>query len=260
MLVDPGRSAYDLNFGIFGFRVRVHPFFWLFTGLLNLQLLQSGFPETWFIWIAIVFVSILIHELGHAFAYRLFRCNAHIVLYAFGGLAISSYAPSNRIKRILISLAGPFAGFIVAGLLFASNKLTGWGEEHGLHVRFLYLNLFFVNFYWGIFNLFPIFPLDGGQISRELCEWRWHNRGTRISLQISLWAAIAVAVFSFVCVLESRTENYALLKALPSWFPHGTAYTGLLFVFLAYQSYLLLQRSGRGMYYEGPDDRLPWER
>jgi stage IV sporulation protein FB len=261
VLLDPGRTPYDMNFGIFGFRVRIHPYFWLCTGLFSLHLLRGTYPEFWFIWMAIVLVSILVHELGHAFAFRLFGCRAYIVLYAFGGLAISNYVLRSRFRRILISLAGPFAGFVLAGLLYLSNDLTGWGEFqlHRPHRWFLYTNLLYVNFFWGLLNLLPVFPLDGGQVAREFCEWRWPGRGERLSLRTSIWVAVAIAVYSFICAVEKRADKLHFINEIP-WYLRGTPYIGILFLFLAYINYQLLQRFGRGMYYEAPDDRLPWER
>jgi len=262
VLAEPGRTPYDLNFRLLGFRVRVHPFFWIGAGLLGGSLLEgpnSSF-SAWLIWIAVVFVSIIVHELGHAIAFRRFGRNASIVLYAFGGLAVPDSVVGGRTRRILVSLAGPFAGFVLAALVYGSDQLTHWGSENGELVRFLYRQLFNVNLYWGIFNLLPVFPLDGGQVASELCEARWPARGFRISLQISIWVAAAIAVYSLVCVYELQTQQFQVLKVLPWWFPPGSVYMGILFLILAVQSYQLLQQIGRGMYYEAPDDRTPWER
>jgi stage IV sporulation protein FB len=259
VLVEPGRSQYDLNFRLLGFPVRVHPFFWLGALLLGADLLQGKFPAKIFVWIAVVFVSILVHEMGHALAFRLFGCRSYIVLYAFGGLAVPESVVRGRWRRILVALAGPFAGFILSATAFGSFFLVRWDQEYGPYVGFFFDALFFVNLYWGILNLIPVFPLDGGQVSRELCESRWHGRGQRISLQISVWVAISVAVYSVVCELESQS-NKSLLDQLPWWFPRGSWYIAILFALLAYQSYQLLQQLGRGVYYEAPDDRLPWER
>jgi stage IV sporulation protein FB len=261
VLAEPGRTPYDLHFRLFGFRLRIHPFFWIGAGLLGASELQHSFAK-WLIWIAIVFVSILIHELGHAFTYRLFGCNASIVLYAFGGLAIPDSAVYRRFRRILITLAGPFAGFAFAALVFASDLVTQWGssEKTGDLIAFLWMNLIVVNVFWGIFNLLPVFPLDGGQIARELCEAKWRGRGLKISLQISVWVAVAIASYSLLCQLEVQTGRRQLLDVLPRWFPRGDLFTAVLFILLAIGSYQMLQQIGRGMYYDDPDDRLPWEK
>ncbi len=262
MLVDPGRTSYDLNFGVFGFRVRVHPFFWLGAGLLGADFLQGEHrdPFKWLIWIAVVFVSIIVHEMGHAIAFRCFGCRSHIVLYAFGGLAVPDGVVRSRWRRIIVALAGPLAGFSLAGILYGTDRLNPWIAGTGQYVAFFFACLIFVNYIWGLFNLLPVFPLDGGQVSRELCEWRWFGRGLRISLQISIWTALAIVVYSLVCAGERSSGKLHLLEKLPWWFPRGNFYTAILFAILAYQSYQLLQQIGRGYYYEAPDDRLPWER
>ena len=125
MLAEPERTPYDLRFRFLGFPVRIHPFFWLGSALLGANSLDLGIGYL-AIWIVVVLVSILVHELGHAFAFRRYGAGADVILYAFGGLAVPTHAISGRGRRILISLAGPVAGFILAGLVFASNLVTPW--------------------------------------------------------------------------------------------------------------------------------------
>jgi stage IV sporulation protein FB len=262
VLAEPDRTQYDLNFPLFGFRVRVHPFFWLGTVLLGLNALrdENHGPILLLIWIAVVFVSILVHELGHALAYRMYGSHARIVLWGFGGLAIGSPNPAGRARRIFVTLAGPLAGFLLAALVYGSDRLTGWSTAGGVPVLNLYFQLMFVNIAWGVLNLFPVFPLDGGQITRELCEGKWRGRGLRVSLQISFAVAVAAAVYSLACALDEKFGSH-LAKVIP-WWAFGNVFTAILFAILAVQSYLLLKQLGGsgGYYYEGPDDRVPWER
>jgi Zn-dependent protease len=261
VLAEPERTPYDLNFRLFGFRVRIHPLFWLGTVILGLNALrQENGPIVLLIWVVVVFVSILVHELGHALAYRMYRSDAHIVLWIFGGLAVGTPDVAGRKRRIFVSLAGPLASLTLFGIVYGSHLLTNWGISHGELVADLYLSLFFVNLVWTILNLFPVYPLDGGQVSRELCEGKWPGRGTRLSLQISFWFAVAVAVYCLACELDSRVLGRQFISSIPLW-ARGTAYTGILFGLLAFNSYQLLQYyRGRGYYYEGADDRLPWEK
>src|SRR5258708_4925044 len=67
MLGIPERTAYDLQFRVFGFPVRIHPLFWLGSLILGWQV--GEWPER-FLWIGCVLVSVLVHELGHAVAAR----------------------------------------------------------------------------------------------------------------------------------------------------------------------------------------------
>ncbi len=263
MLVEPERTAYDLRFRLLGFPVRVHPWFWLVTVLLNGDRLLRIGPEYLFMWIAVVFVSILIHELGHALAFRRFGTDADIVLYAFGGLAIPTGHVSGRGRRIFVALAGPLAGFIVYGIVYGTNAAFAWawdanGPTNGPELAFLYLQLVWVNLYWGLFNLLPVFPLDGGQVSRELCLMKWGTRGTRVSLKISFAVAILVVAYCLFCEIDSGQFGANALAQLPWWVPRGSLYIGILFGFLAYESYRLLQRiEWTDTHW---DDKVPWER
>ncbi|MBN9122380.1 MAG: hypothetical protein J0I06_25105 [Planctomycetes bacterium] len=264
MLVEPERTPYDLRFRCLGFPVRVHPWFWIVTLLLNGDgLLRIG-PEYLFMWVAVVFVSILVHELGHALAFRRFGTDADIVLYAFGGLAVPTGTVPGRWRRIAVSLAGPGAGFILYGIVYGSNAALGWATApngrptNGLELAFLYRQLVWVNLYWGVLNLLPVFPLDGGQVSRELCMMRWGTRGTRVSLQISFGAALLVVAYCLFCELDVRQFNAEIVGQFPSWVPLGSVYVGILFGFLAYESYRLLQRiEWTDTHW---DDKAPWER
>jgi stage IV sporulation protein FB len=259
VFAEPARTPYDLNFRLFGFPVRVHPFFWLGAGLLNAELLNAGLHFL-LIWIAVVFVSILVHEMGHALAFRRFGSDSHITLWMFGGLAVPYSAVIGRWRRILVALAGPLAGFLLCGLVYGSNKLNNWGLENGVIILNLYAWLVVVNLYWGIFNLLPVFPLDGGQVSKELCDAKWRGYGLPMALRISIGVAGAVAIYSVLCWFEMQNGGGPITDNLPWWFPRGSIFTAILFALLAVQNYQLLQQVGRAVYYEAPDDRVPWEK
>jgi len=260
VFAEPARTPYDLNFRLFGLSVRIHPLFWLGAALLGADLLDEGL-HILLIWIAVVFASILVHEMGHALAFRRFGSDAHIVLWMFGGLAVPYSGIHGRWRRIVATLAGPVAGFLLCGLVYATNRLTGWGSPaNGKPIFYLYSFLFMVNLIWGIFNLLPVFPLDGGQVSKELCDAKWRGRGLQMALRISIGVAAAVAIYSLLCWFEVQNGGGPIIDTLPGWFPRGTIFTAILFALLAVQNYQLLKQVGPGMYYEAPDDRVPWEK
>jgi Zn-dependent protease len=248
LLAEPERTSYDLHFRVFGIPVRVHPFFWLialFTGAA-----PGTTPKQTFIWMGALFVSILIHELGHALAFLYFGQRPRITLHALGGLASAdsgysgSYEPysddsTRPATQIIISLAGPVAGFlfagIIVGLIIASGAAVrfevggpyllrwGFGNIASENLTDLLHSLIFVNIFWGLVNLLPIYPLDGGQISRELFLAANPSRGIEWSLTLSIVAAIAMAV-------------YALFRFTTPFL------TVLLFGYLAFASYQALIR------------------
>jgi Zn-dependent protease len=205
-----------------------------------------------------VFVSILVHELGHALAFRRFGADAEIVLYAFGGLAVSRTTVSGRWRRIVVSLAGPFAGFALCAAVFGASVAFPEVLLGSPLAAFAAAQLVFVNLYWNLLNLLPVFPLDGGQVSRELCTAKWGHRGTKVSLKVSFATALAIVGWSLFCEIDTGQLGTGVTRDLPWWVPRGSMYIAILFGLLAYESYQLLQRiEWTDTHW---DDRLPWER
>ena len=263
LMAEPPRTPYDLNFQVAGFPVRVHPLFWLIS-------LIGGFSEgadgIWMItWMFVVFISILIHELGHAFLMRHYGRPAHIVLYMMGGLAIeghdsphssspwSSFSTTDFGRRsrtpteqIVISIAGPVAGFILAALVvlvvYATRgsvtfslvqyvvpnfdiQLSG-AQAENFRLLGLIHALLYVNIFWGLMNLLPVYPLDGGQIAQQLFNVQDPWGGTVKSLWLSVIVGGAVALFGA--------------------FGLQSMFIALLFASLAASSYMTLQQMTGG--------------
>ncbi|HYH69138.1 MAG TPA: site-2 protease family protein, partial [Urbifossiella sp.] len=149
LFAEPERTAYDLNFRLFRFPVRVHPWFWLVTLIFGSNRFHPDHPGFILAWIAVVFVSILVHELGHALAFRAFGVGSHVVLHSFGGLAVPWDNLRGRGQRIVVALAGPAAGFLLAAAVWASNASAGWVRpEAGLLAIVTYHDLLYVNIAW----------------------------------------------------------------------------------------------------------------
>lgn len=246
LIGEPPRTQFDLNFSITRIPVRVHPLFWLVTVLLGIQ---GATPVTLLMWVAVVFVSILIHEFGHALTMRYYGWQPSVILYGMGGLATynagftssrSSYARTGNSPRaqIAISFAGPLAGFLFAGSIIVGLYLSGrsvpflavtighgpWIEN--TNVLTLVRFLLYVNIFWGLINLFPINPLDGGQIAREIFLVFSPTDGVRQSLLLSVFAGAGLAIFCWVRMRQP--------------------FMAMLFGYLAYSSYSMLQN------YTGP--------
>lgn len=232
-LEDPPQTQFDLNFSVLGIPVRVHPLFWLTSLLLGVN--SSAEPGDMLIWVGVVFVSVLVHELGHALAAQRFGFRPWITLYSFGGLASYNSSRSKPGEQIAILLAGPGAGFLLAaavvGLLVASgNAISIFGFQIGSGTRMSLANprlmmlvrdLLVVNIFWGLINLLPVFPLDGGQISRTLFMKFNPWQGVQQSIMLSLITAVGIAAI-----------------ALLQW---RDTYLALFFGYLAYMSYASLQ-------------------
>jgi Zn-dependent protease len=267
-LEDPGRNPSDLNFRLFDTPVRVHFSFWIGALVLGYDSSQPiGFLA---IWVACVFVSILVHEFGHVLMSRAFGRPGHIVLYAMGGLAISN-AGRTRWQQIAVSLAGPGAGFVffavillVLALYSPEDALAApyrilLGRGLGLrelnpYLRTLIVDLLWINLYWGVFNLLPIWPLDGGMVCREVCQLIT-AKGLRISLLISALVAGVIAANAVI----AEVQKAPFIPYLP-----GGLYIALFMGILCFGSIQLLQTAEtyRSRQWEDDDarDRVPWER
>lgn len=189
-------TEYDLQFELLRVPVRVSPWFWLMAALLGSNALRQGLPYL-FAWIAVVFVSVLVHEYGHALTARAFGYHPRILLYQFGGLAMYEPYRYSRSKSILITLAGPFAGFALLGLtlvfsIVAVPALKIDLSQHPVMNDVIY-QLIVVNLFWGILNLMPVFPLDGGRICQDVCTWISPYRGRQIAVGIGMIVAGCIA-------------------------------------------------------------------
>jgi Zn-dependent protease len=253
-LFEPDRTPYDLSWRMFGIHVRVHPMFWLMACILGANWAEIHAIYL-LIWILCVFVSVLVHELGHVIMGRIFGADGHIVLYSFGGLAIGSNDLRRRWKRIAVLFAGPLAGFILYGVVYAIRLAVFPPREDGLpRMRWdmteveqrLVITLgmlLWINLAWGVLNLLPIFPLDGGQISRELFTAATPRNGLRVSLVISLLLSALLAVH---CLMVEYK------RPLLPFLPIGGMLNALLFAMLAMENYMMLQQVNE-------QQRRPWD-
>jgi Zn-dependent protease len=256
---DAQPTRFDLSFRLGPFPVRISPWFWLIAALLGdwvLQALGVGFLA---LWVGCVLLSILVHELGHAVMIRRFGSPTAIVLHGFGGYAEMPYTPASRWKRIVIFLAGPAAGFLLAGLVYGSDRLAPWKESSRVALA-AYAFLVSINLFWNAINLLPIWPLDGGRVCREVLSLLGLRRPDAAAFAVSLVVSGLLAVYGVMVYL--RQDPPWLTDVMP--FTPGPFMTLWLILF-AVQSYLLLQQANRQAewgkpYHDEDDDRLPWER
>jgi Zn-dependent protease len=194
-------TPYDLSFSLFGIPVRVLPWFWLMAVVMGFDLFQipGRGPALLLAWVVIVFVSILIHELGHATAALLFGYPPRILMYHFGGLAMfEPHWGYTAAKSIIISLAGPGAGFVFYGITRAVRfVMERGGTEISPFAGFVFGNLEWVNLWWGLVNLLPVHPLDGGQVCREVLTSLNAQRGMRWTLYVGVATGAAAAAVAF---------------------------------------------------------------
>lgn len=203
-------TPFDLQFPLGRIPVRVLPTFWIATAYLGWN---PDRLDLVMIWVLCVFFSILIHELGHALVAEGFGYPTEILLYHFGGLA--RFQPGYRFppyRSLLISLAGPFAQFFLAGLTFAVILVCGLMRmPDNEYVADVFQNLMWINIAYPILNLFPLFPLDGGQSLEALMAMAGVRSARLWALRISVLTGVLGAVLMVNLGLTGVAIMFGLL-------------------------------------------------
>ena len=106
-LNEPPNSQGDLKFRLLGIPVRVSPMFWVVGFLLHIGGRDGVKPIDMIAWMAAVFVSIVIHEMGHALTARHFGHRPWITLHGMGGLASYNSSNDSVSTDVKITAAGP---------------------------------------------------------------------------------------------------------------------------------------------------------
>ncbi|MEA2462419.1 MAG: stage sporulation protein [Acidobacteriota bacterium] len=177
------------------------------------------------VWIPIVFVSVLFHELAHAGTIAALGFGAsQIVLGGMGGVTINQRR-AKPWQDFLISVAGPLSSFLMAVLATVAAQTALGRSDRMLMV--LLPRLALANIWWGIFNLIPVPPLDGGHATRDFFRMFLNEKTAFI---IAIWIAIigggAAAVYLF-------TRQQFFIALYIAWF-----------VYLAFQQWQYFRQHG----------------
>ncbi len=182
-----------LSFKLGNIPVTVHAPFLLMALLFGAQL-GSDVPLI-AAWLVIVFVSVLAHELGHALCGIAFGLDPRIELHGMGGTTSWAHKNVSPAKRIAISVAGPAVGIVVGGaLLLARDSL--FGMDLSRMARVVIVLLIEVNLYWGLLNLLPILPLDGGNALAHGLAARMGDKGFRVARYVSVVVAAVAGIYA----------------------------------------------------------------
>jgi Zn-dependent protease len=211
--------------------VRVHGWFLVMVALLGAN---EQDPAKLGIWVVVAVVSVVIHELGHALVGKAFGLVPRIELHGMGGTTSFEATPSpdgaprrplGTVRNVAISLAGPFAGFLFA-LAVLGLGLAGYRPAQPL-LKYAVELLFVVNVGWGVFNLVPMLPLDGGNVLRYVLVGVFKAKGDRIARIVSIAFASGIALLAI-----ARGQWWVL-------------YLGVLFAFRNVQALRQVGQRGR---------------
>lgn len=179
-----------IHFSIFGIPVAVQPFFWVTMALLG-NAINANTPEALLklaLFMLAGFISIMVHELGHALTIKHYKLPTSITLQAFGGYATYPPGRLTRPQNFLVTAGGPAAQLVLA--LIAHVLLHYLPFNQGI---FSFLDsLRWVSVAWAVINLFPVLPLDGGQLVNAVLG----PARIRITLWITIITAVAVVLLA----------------------------------------------------------------
>ncbi len=173
--------------------------------VLNLLLVWMICDQTLpgFIIVAMALLTvILIHEAGHASIARLTGMyGVTIVISAFGGFCTYAGDPPPKLK-LPISLAGPVANLLTAaGVWLILTQVPQFNQLNPLIVSFAG-SLLSLSLVLGLFNLLPIYPLDGGQATLAVSRMVARSDGSARRFTLSLTVAAVPAVLAIMYVLH----------------------------------------------------------
>jgi len=192
-------------------KIKILPQFWIFA--LLFAALQGGTLASVLMWIAILPVSVLVHELGHAFVIRLYNLRASIELGMFGGSTRYYGGNLGLLAQFLVTLMGPLFGIGFALFAFYLRSII---SPEFIATRDALELLSVVNIFWSIINLVPVLPLDGGKIMAIMCETLFPKYSVHITYFLSGLFAVTTA-FIFLMIGQMMAGAFFLLFAFDSF-------------------------------------------
>jgi Zn-dependent protease len=180
-----------LSFSVAGIPVRIELTFFLFIFFITSR---AGDLTVSLLWGGVILASVLAHEFGHAIAFRRFGIAPSISVHGLGG-ATTGRGDLTTARSVIVSLAGPFAG-VLLGLAVLGVDNAGLLADTDT-VRGVVAAMLWVNLGWGLVNLLPMVPLDGGHVVQAIAVGRWNKAGMRFTYVVSLITAAVAAVIAW---------------------------------------------------------------
>jgi len=187
---------------IAGINIFIH---WTFAMLIafivfvNYKNGQNAIQIAWSVlFILSVFVTVVLHELGHALTAKNYNIKTKdITLLPIGGLARLERMPEKPMEELIVAIAGPAVNFALAFITHFFISIPQDPEEllaqlsSGVNANNFFLNFYIVNLLLAVFNLIPAFPMDGGRILRALLTFKLERHiATRIAARIGQFIAL----------------------------------------------------------------------
>jgi Zn-dependent protease len=203
---------------LFGIPVLINPslFFVIFLVTLSASAeLQRNYANAWgaqTVWgiglatALLLFLSVLLHELGHSLVAKLQGIRVQsITLFFLGGIASIDQEPKTPGKAFQVAIAGPLVSLALF-LLFGLAGLLIPSTDAPLHI--LFSRVAGINLVLALFNLIPGLPLDGGQVLKSII---WKITGSQI--QGIRWAASTGRILGLVAIAWGLADTFGVSRA-----------------------------------------------
>lgn len=180
-----------------GFIFELHISFWLVVAFLMFSLqpiILKYFPcasvvqyiSILAMWIVMLVFSIWVHEMAHSVVASYFGVNVDkIVMFALGGCAVMNENPKTPLGEFLIAIVGPILSFCIGLIMLVFSyqhaNISGW-----MILNFAYLNIFI-----SIFNMLPIYPMDGGRVMHSIL---WKIKGEKVAGMTSSYSSAILSI------------------------------------------------------------------
>lgn len=243
-MYDSGTTKGSIQFQLWGIPVTIHPMSWIVLAIIGggFGISDKDSLVQVLCFVAAGMLTLLAHEFGHALVGRsLGGGNAAIIIAGMGGLTRHERAPASRLNYFITVLAGPLASLllgIIGGALLGlqlghisigiqlsltlpvgsvSPEAASLLMNSGISLTLfkLYMALFLICFWWSVFNLLPILPLDGGRLLATLLR---NDRlvciiGLTICGILALWSLISGSWFNFLIIGYLGWLNWQFFRA-----------------------------------------------
>ncbi|MDB6081777.1 MAG: hypothetical protein JWO53_1049 [Chlamydiia bacterium] len=211
-------------------KITILPSFWVSAFLL--AFLSTSSPLGIFFWVGVIFVSVLVHESGHAVVSRFWKQPVRIELGAFGGATIrEGVAHLAPLKEFLIVMMGPLFGFAFAVFAWLFSFFLP-ALPPVAHESLMLISR--ANIFWSLLNLCPVFPLDGGRMMAIIFENIFGKKGLQASYIFSALFGLFLAIF---CI------------------GYNQVFPGVLFLMFAFESFRGFQDT-KFLVYDDADKKI----
>lgn len=195
---------------IFGIEVHITYALLFFIGIMSLFSLQGGlsnFLMTLVIYVALA-VFVFLHEMGHSLTAIKEGAKVNsIYLHPLGGVANISGGLNGPASEIMIAAAGPFVSLLLAAVFYLPKMLFGGADTSSLLYYF-----FMINMMLAIFNMLPVFPLDGGRILTAILVMKMGSeRALPLAVKIAKGGMIALGIIGLILMAQGSSMGLNLV-------------------------------------------------